>query len=82
MRGVTLEKELEDQESSGDQDEEDTGRQDKSLTCSVLLTDYGYVVKMNVDQLFPLPEELSGLRRQVFILILCCQVMRQFCVTV
>ena len=57
------EEEVKDEDSSSGIEE--TGKEEP-LTCSVLLTDYGYVVKMNVDQLFPLPEQLSGLRRQVY----------------
>lgn len=60
VRGVTL-----DTEESTKEDNEEEDRVEQTAKCSVLLTDYGYVVKINVDQLFLLPEEFSVLRRQV-----------------
>ena len=38
-------------------------------SCLVLLVDYGYVVQINIDQLFLLPETLGQLPHQVFDLL-------------
>jgi len=45
-------------------EEKEEGEEAK-CKCKVLLVDYGYVLQINVDQLYALPEELDGLLHQV-----------------
>jgi len=45
-------------------EEKEQGEEAK-CKCKVLLVDYGYVVQINVDQLYALPEELARLPHQV-----------------